>query len=369
MKNPKLLKAAAILLAIFLTGFILKFGKPFLAPLAFASLLAMLVLPIALWLEKKGVNKTIATLLSVLVFVAFIAGVLALVGFQAADLSKNAGQIKQQAKEKYHQAQQFVSEKLGVSKKKQQEMIKKQQESSQGKGGLATAIVAGIGGFIATVLIIFVYIFLLIYFRGHLKRFIIRIVPDDQADNARQIIEKSTKVTRKYLTGLSLMIVGLWIMYGIGFSIAGVKSAIFFAILCGVLEIVPFVGNLVGTGLTVVMSLAQGGGGNVVIGILITYGIVQFIQSYILEPLVVGTEVNINPLFTIVGLIAGEFVWGIPGMILAIPVLGVAKIVCDHIDPLKPYGQLIGEDKKEDRGVKKKMKGFAKKMINKVKGR
>ena len=55
----------------------------------------------------------------------------------------------------------------------------------------------------------------------------------------------------------------------------------------------------------------------VVLGILITYGIVQFIQSYILEPLVVGTEVNINPLFTIVGLIAGEFVWGIPGMILA----------------------------------------------------
>ena len=76
---------------------------------------------------------------------------------------------------------------------------------------------------------------------------------------------------------------------------------------------------------------------------------------------------NINPLFTIVGLIAGEFVWGIPGMILAIPVLGVTKIVCDHIEPLKPYGQLIGEDQKKDQGFKKKMNGFAKKMIDKVK--
>ena len=370
MKNPKLLKAASILLIIFLAALILKLGKPFLAPLAFASLLAMLLCPVAIWLEKKGVNKAIATLLSVLVLVAFLAGVLTFVGFQAADLSKNATKIKQQAKEKYEQAQQFVSEKLGVSQAKQKEVIEKQKESSQGKpGGLAMGIVTGIGGFMATFLIILVYIFLLIYFRGHLKRFVIRIVPDNQEDNAADIITKSTKVTQKYLTGLALMIAGLWIMYGIGFSIAGVKNAIFFAILCGVLEIIPFVGNLVGTALTILMSLAQGGGGNVVIGILITYALVQFIQSYILEPLVVGTEVNINPLFTIVGLIAGEFVWGIPGMILAIPVLGVTKIVCDHIEPLKPYGQLIGEDKKGDGGAKKKVKDFAKKAIDKVKGR
>lgn len=366
MKNPKLLKAAAILLIIFLTGLILKFGKPFLAPLAFASLLAMLLLPIALWLEKKGVNKAIATLLSVLVLVAFLAGVVTFIGWQASDLARNATKIEQRAKEKYQQAQQFISEKLGVSKEKQQEMIKKQQQASQGKAAsLATSIASGIGSFFATFLIILVYIFLLIYFRGHLKRFIIRIVPDNQEEKADEIIEKSAKVTQKYLTGLSLMIVGLWIMYSIGFSIAGVKNAIFFAILCGLLEIVPFVGNLVGTALTILMSLAQGGGGNVVLGILITYGIVQFVQSYILEPLVVGTEVNINPLFTIVGLIAGEFVWGIPGMILAIPVLGVTKIVCDHIEPLKPYGQLIGEDKKKEGGFKKKIKDAMKK----VKGR
>lgn len=370
MQNQKLLKTAVILLILVLVGVILKFGKPFLAPLAFAALLSMLLLPLCEWFEKKGIGKAISTVLSILVLVTFIVALLSLLGWQAADLAKDATKIEQRAKEKYEQVQQFVSEKLGVPREKQQEMIKKQQQSSQGKlAGMAAGIAAGVGSFLTDTLIVLVYIFLLIYFRKHLRRFIIRIVPAENEDNANEILNKSQKVTQKYLTGFSLMIVGLWIMYYIGFSIAGVKNAIFFAILCGLLEIIPFVGNLIGNALTVLMALAQGGGMNVVLGILITYGLVQFIQSYILEPLVVGSEVNINPFFTIVGLIAGEFIWGISGMVLAIPVLGVTKILCDHIEPLKPYGQLIGEKKKEDKGFKKKMKGFAQKIINKFKGR
>ena len=88
-----------------------------------------------------------------------------------------------------------------------------------------------------------------------------------------------------------------------------------------------------------------------ILGVLITYATVQFIQTYLLEPLVVGRGVNINPLFTIAGIVAGELVWGVPGMILAIPLMGIAKIICDHIEPLKPYGFLIGEEKKSKTGV------------------
>jgi predicted PurR-regulated permease PerM len=100
------------------------------------------------------------------------------------------------------------------------------------------------------------------------------------------------------------------------------------------------------------MALTQGGGGGMIIGILITYGLVQFIQTYILESMIVGSEVNINPLFTILGIILGELVWGIPGMILAIPILGILKIVCDHIPSLQPYGFLIGEEKKKKKEIR-----------------
>ena len=81
--------------------------------------------------------------------------------------------------------------------------------------------------------------------------------------------------------------------------------------LCGLLEIIPFIGNLAGTALTLVMALSQGGSSNMIIGILITYGCVQFIQTYILEPLVVGAQVKINPLFTIIAIVIGASWFGV----------------------------------------------------------
>ena len=214
--------------------------------------------------------------------------------------------------------------------------------------------------FLVDGLLVLVYIFLFMYFRRHLKTFVLKLVPQSEKNNAQQIIHDIQHVAQQYIGGLAMMIAFLWVMYGIGFSIVGVKNALFFAILCGLLEIIPFVGNLTGNALTILMAITQGGGSNMIIGILVTYAIVQFIQSYILEPLVVGAEVNINPLFTIIILVVGELVWGIPGMVLAIPLLGIVKIICDHIEPLKPYGFLIGEEKKSKKAVVEKIKGWFK---------
>jgi predicted PurR-regulated permease PerM len=359
IKNEKLIKVATLLVILVFTAIILKFGKPFLVPVTIAALLAMLLLPVCVWLEKRGINKAVSTLLSILLLIGFVALIVVFVSWQVSDLVKDTKKLEQQVSTKYQQAREYISETLGIPPEKQKQMLKEQQASSTSKlGDIVTGVLSGFGAFLTSTLLVLVYIFLFIYFRAHLKRFIVRVVPAREEENARDIINRAQQVTQKYLTGLSLMIVGLWIMYGIGFTIVGVKNALFFAILCGMLEIVPFVGNLIGNGLTVIMVLSQGGGTNMVIGILITYGLVQFFQSYVLEPLVVGAEVNINPLFTILGLVAGEMIWGIPGMILAIPLMGVVKIICDHIEPLQLYGQLIGTDKKKDTGFKKKIKSF-----------
>jgi predicted PurR-regulated permease PerM len=194
------------------------------------------------------------------------------------------------------------------------------------------------------------------YYRDRIKTFVLKIVSSPQKKNAETIIYDIEKVSQQYITGLGMMIGCLWVMYSIGFSIVGVKYAVLFAIICGLLEIVPFVGNLMGNALAVLMVIIQGGGFEMVIGVIVTYLTVQFLQTYILEPLVVGAEVNINPLFTIIILVLGELVWGIPGMVLAIPLLGIVKIICDHIEALKPYGYLIGSDKKKRTFLFKKKK-------------
>ena len=207
-------------------------------------------------------------------------------------------------------------------------------------------------------ILVTVYIFLLLYSRTHIKQFILKIFSNAEKAKTETVIEQSVKIAKRYLTGLSAMIGLLWVMYGIGFSIVGVEYAIFFAILCGLLEIVPFVGNLTGTAVTLLAVLVQGGDSNMILGVLITYFLVQFIQTYILEPLVVGEQVSINPLFTIIVSVVGEMVWGIAGMVLAIPLLGIVKIICDNVPALKPYGFLIGsENKKKEHPLISKLKG------------
>jgi predicted PurR-regulated permease PerM len=349
MQTQSLTRTIQILFLFFLIICGLYFAKPFLVPFSIAGILSMLLLPLSRRLESKGVNRALAAVICILLFLLVIAGILTLLGWQLSGLSSDLTQAEEKITKSVGQFRQMISNTLGIPPEKQKQMLQQQQSSGGGGGGMGS-VVSGIMGsimsFLVDFIIVMVYIFLFMFFRGHIKKFIFKLVPAEKKGNAQTIITNSQKVAFKYLSGLAMMIVLLWIMYGIGFSLAGVKHPIFFAVLCGVLEIIPFVGNITGTSLTLLMGLTQGGGGGIVIGILVTYALVQFIQSYIIEPLVVGAEVNINPLFTILALVAGELIWGIPGLVLSIPLLGIAKIVCDNVPGLQPYGFLIGEEKK-----------------------
>lgn len=341
-----LTKPIRFLVFIILLGVFLYFGKSVLIPFCLAGLLAMLFLPFVRYLESKNWNRIISAVVPVVVLVIAGAGILFLLFWQLQDFAKNASQIEQRITGFVDKARSNIESTFGISAKEQQEMIKK--SSQQGTGKVSGAITGVLGSFFSiavNTVLVMVYIFLFIYFRDHIKNFILKIVKPEDRDDTRSAISQSAKVSVKYLSGLAMMIGLLWVLYSIGFSIVGVKYAIFFAILCGLLEIVPFVGNLTGTALTIIVTLAQGGDGNTVLGIVLVYGVVQFVQSYILEPLVVGAEVNVNPLMTIFSIVVGEAVWGIGGMILAIPLVGIVKIICDHVPSLKPYGYLIGNKK------------------------
>jgi predicted PurR-regulated permease PerM len=351
MQTQSLTRTIQILFLFFLIICGFYFAKPFLVPFSIAGILSMLLLPLSRRMESKGVNRALAAVISILLFLLVIAGILTLLGWQLSGLSSDLTQAEEKITKSVGQFRQMISNTLGIPPEKQKQMLQQQQSSGGGGGmrGVVSGIMGSIMSFLVDFIIVMVYIFLFLYFRSHIKKFIFKLVPAEKKNNAQTIITNAQKVAFKYLSGLAMMIVLLWIMYGIGFSIAGVKQPIFFAVLCGLLEIIPFVGNITGTSLTLLMGLTQGGGSGIIIGILVTYALVQFIQSYILEPLVVGAEVNINPLFTILALVAGELIWGVPGLVLSIPLLGIAKIVCDNVPGLQAYGFLIGEEKKKEK--------------------
>lgn len=346
---PSLNRSVNTLAFLFLVIAGLYFAKEFLIPVAISGLLAMLFAPVCRWLEGKGLSRTTASLLCVLLLILGFGFIIWLLSWQASSLVEDLSNIGRRFKEIFADLRQYIAQTLGISVDKQKELVESQSQGGGSQSAITTVgkILAALVGISVNTILILVYLFLFISCRSHIKKFILMLVPETDRNETERIIRDGGKVAQKYISGMSMMIVLLWIMYGIGFSIVGIEYAIFFAILCGLLEIIPFIGNLTGTSLTLLMVISQGGSGQMIIGVVITYLLVQFIQSYIIEPLVVGSEVNINPLFTILGIVVFELVWGVGGMILAIPIMGIIKIICDHITPLKPYGFLIGTEKKE----------------------
>lgn len=358
----KLQRSVYILLFICLSVSLLAAAREFLIPVVLAGILAMLFIQFCNVMEQKGMHRGISALIAVFTLIISVSIIVSLLSWQISGLAENVEGMKERALSFFQNLKEWINESLGISASKQDEIIKQQGKDTSGQAGnMLAGFISGTLGILINTVLVMVYLYLFLYYRSRIRNFIIKLVPSQNEDNASLILQKSTKVSQKYLSGLALMIVILWIMYGIGFTIVGVENAIFFAILCGILEIVPFVGNITGTSIAVLAVMVQGGDSKMIIGVIVVYLIVQFIQTYLLEPLVVGDQVNINPLFTIMVLAAGELIWGIAGMVLAIPLLGIVKIICDNIPDLKPYGYLIGTDKKKKTGILEKLKGIKKK--------
>lgn len=343
MSGQLILRYLTAISAMVISVLFLYIGKPFFVPLCIAGLLSMLLLPICRRLEKAGVHRGVAAMISVLIIILFLIAAGSAVSMQVKNLAGDVAKFRQQVAEAIHQLRGFLVSVLGLSMESQEALIKDQSAHQDSSGAsMVVGMLNYAGVFLVNTLLVIIYSFFFLSLRGHIKKFIIMAVSPSSKENTEVIIRDISMVGQHYIRGISLMILSLWIMYGAGFGYIGVKYAFFFAILCGLLELVPFIGNLTGTLITVMMSISWGADNRLILAILVTYGTIQFIQSYFLEPLVVGSGVNLNPLFSIMALAAGEMIWGIPGMVLALPLLGMLKIIFDHIESLKPYGFLIG---------------------------
>lgn len=228
MNDRLLSKAVKMLLVLVLSVIILIYAKSFLVPITFAALFSMLLLPLSRKIEAWGVKKGLAILLTTLLFTGLIPAFIYVLIWQFSDISQSAKDIEQQVNHKLQELRSYISHTFGISPQKQEEII----QNSQSSGGKISAIIAGIlssaGSFLTNLVLTIVYIFLFLYFRPHLKKFVLMLVASPDKKNVQVIMGEARGVAQKYITGLSWMILCLWIMYSIGFSIVGVKNAIFF---------------------------------------------------------------------------------------------------------------------------------------------
>lgn len=347
-KNIVLYVALTIVGVYFLVEGLIR-AKAFLAPLVTAFILALLMIPVSRWLEKKKWSKLIASLISTLMLLLISISFVAVVLYQVTSFVEDWETIKSNVLPKIEQLEMSLYEHTSIEKE-QVEAYKEENDitsiiSTNGAGQKAVDLLNGVLTFITDYLLVFIYVFFLVYYRSRFKQFILMLFSKEQQDETSRLLSEITQVGQDYLKGKLILILFLCVLYSIGLGLSGVHNFILVSVIAAVLTLIPYLGNMIGMLLAISFGFVIDGEVSVLIGILITFTVVQFVESYIFEPYVVGDKVDLHPFFVILAIIVGNYIWGIIGMILAIPVLGIINVILYHIDALKPFAYLLSNNK------------------------
>lgn len=364
-EEPFYYRATVKLLLLSLIVSIMIFAKEILIPLTIAMFFTFLLLPVSQKLEQWRVPRPVAIIISIIIAMAFFGGLLYFFYYQVSVFAEDWPQLQQKLNEKVESIYKYVRENFNISKREQKQWLNtKMKETANSGDAIVMGIFSATGSFLASLTLIPIYIFFLTYYRDKFKQFVVLILKDKDPDKALDVIKKVSVVSQKYLKGIFLDVLILSLLGSIGFLVLGLKYAILFGVLAAILNIIPYIGVLIGSILPVIMALLTKDDASYALGALGVCVFVQFIDNNFITPNVVGSSVSINPLTAIIVLVASAIVWGIPGMVLCIPLTGMMKVVCDNVEGLKPYGFLLGEevDYSQRKGLQNKiMKRFGRK--------
>lgn len=347
-QNPFYTKLAMVLISLIALFYIAVLGKSVLAPLVFALLFSVMLLPLANFMERHfRFPRSLASLLSVLLLVCSLAALLYLVGSQISNLADDWPQFKQQVLSSVTDVQHWISAKFHIRIRQQMTYVNNATSKLLETGGSVLGnVVLSFSSMLLTLVFILIDTFFLLYYRRLIIRFLVAVFKEENAVIVYDIIAQVQSRIRQYILGLLLEMVIVATVCCLALWILGIKYAILLGLITGLFNIIPYIGILTALLLSTLVTFATAGAAKLLLVIGTIVGI-HLIDSNVLLPVIVGSKVRINAFITVLGVIIGESVWGIPGTFLAIPVIAIAKIVFDRIEPLKPWGLLFGDEKDE----------------------
>lgn len=157
----------------------------------------------------------------------------------------------------------------------------------------------------------------------------LKLIPSRHQMEIAGLLDKIGVEVRKTVNGTLLVACMVFVCDTIGFSIIGLKSALLFGLFCGITDLIPYIGPWLGTAVATVVGLTQSP--LVGLGVLIIAVIVQMVESYVLQPVVMSKATNLHPVTIICGLLIFGHFFGIVGMILATPIMSIIKVIWHFI--------------------------------------
>ena len=343
-QTPFYLKLACALVSLIAIVYILYVLRETIIPLAFSVLLSILLHPLCAFLERFKVPRIGAILLSILAFSIGIVVLVYVVTLQIGSFAEELPRITEKTEVLMEQTLTMGEKYLNLSRTQQVSEAKKYLINglSEGRAFLLNTLVTTTGA-ISTFILIPLYIFFFLLYRDFFRRFVHKAIRSVPKEELNILLKKIYEVIQSYLSGLLLVILIVGVLNSVGLLLLGIPHAIFFGFLAGFLILIPYIGILIGSVLPAVLAIVTMDSIWYSVGVIGVMSFVQFLEGNFITPNIVGSKVSVNPLAAIVALFLGGQLWGLSGLILALPVTAILKVLFDAIPVLEPYGFLLGE--------------------------
>ncbi len=337
---PFYFKATVILFGIILLMYVLFNLQDIMIPLAFAMIFAILLNPLYSWLQKHKIPKILSIIITLLIAFIVFGGIMYFLSSQIAKFGDTLPLLKQKFSDLTTQFGQWAQLHFGITIQKQVELVNETLNNSKALVGstVSTAI-----GTISIILLLPVYIFLFLFYKTLILNFLFEVFAEENSKQVSDILNETKSAIQSYMVGLLLEAFIVAILNSTALLILGVKYAILLGVIGAFLNMIPYIGGVIAIALPVLIATVTTDGYHTQVGILIAYIIIQFIDNNILVPRIVSSKVQINALISIITVLLGAALWGVPGMFLSIPFVAILKIIFDRVPDLKPWGKLLGD--------------------------
>ncbi len=339
---PFYVKFSLLLISLVIIFAAIYLGQDLLVPLLLALLFAILLEPIAKFLNRKvKLPHVIAALLTVFLFIAFFAAIILFLSWQVSDVVEDFAMIKKNLYLHIDNLQNLVYQHFNLNKQEQKKML---DDATEGSTKMVGTTLLSVTDTIFNAILVPILTFLIILYKNHFIKFLCKLFSDEHKEKLREILSQIKVSIQSYIVGLMIQMVTVSTLTSIGYSIIGVKYAILLGVITGLLNLIPYIGILMAALLSMAATLSGTPDVTIIFGVIAVNIVVQFIDNNILVPLIVSSKVEMNALASIIGIIIGGSLAGFSGMFLAIPILAICKVIFDRVESLEPWGYLLGDD-------------------------
>lgn len=343
--NFSVQRLAYYLLSFAVVIAMLSVGRSFFIPIAYGVFFAFMLKPFRDKVEKIIPNRVIAILICFLTILLSIGGIFFFFAIQISEVVTSADNIVSNLTGSIEDILIYCGDYIGWSKRETTVFV--EQNISAGIEqplGLLTSGLSTSSVVFTNLALISIYTFFFLLYSTAFKRFALGQFADEAQLEGMETLREIQSVASSYLGGMITVMLVLGVLNSIGLYLIGVPYALLWGFLGAFLAVIPYIGTLIGGMLPVLYSVAIFDTMWQPFAVAILYTVVQSLEGNVITPKVVGNSVKVNALAAVVALIFGAFVWGLAGLIIAIPLLAMLRIVMEHIDPLKPVALLLSDD-------------------------